>query len=257
VEHAHEIVNEWKIPTIDAKYELEVRLGKWCGQHFESGVSKQFFENIIHLLTSFHEWTNVTEWEETHDFYFSTIKDSNIRVTTSFHMDEKTGKKTIQTEQIKKVVKKKLDFRYVCFQGQCNEGYDIRVNMNVEEKVPKSDLPQFINPSSVRIKSRKSFMYKSENHPSAHPIWKFDLTRCWYGTSKSEAEQNQKENYHTNYEIELECMDPHVLMSSETYDSVYVMTSMMLKISDLFENPHIRWEKIKNDNLQQFPNHPI
>jgi hypothetical protein len=77
------------------------------------------------------------------------------------------------------------------------------------------------------------------------PVWKFDVTRSWLGNTKSEAERKQKENDSTNYEFELECLNPRVLMCSDKHDSFYVMCSMLLKMSDFVGHNSFRWDPVQ------------
>jgi len=245
IQTTHEVINEWKPDTAQGKYELEARFGKWCGQYFQSGVSKQFTEKILHMFETFSDWEKIVDWEETHDYYYTSpnqvLNQPLVRTTVMFQNNPQNGKKGIVTEHLRKYPKRKIDLVYTPFNSSQkgntfppylhDSQYDLRVCLNYEEKVPEQELPSIINPSSVRIKSRKSYYYKSEECPSSDPIWKFDITRSWTGHSKSEAEIKQK-NGETNYEIELECLNPQAAMISTKHDSFYVTTSLLLKMKD-------------------------
>lgn len=231
-------------------------------------------------------WKKETPWEETHDYYYLTSPDkSMVRTTSTFYSDPTTGKKEIRTTHIRKIGHKKLDYRFmssilptllppdrvsrrksvrhlserttrnspsvlrteqslsVC---EIAPRYDLRVVLNYEEKIHRKDLPNIINPSFVRIKSRKTFFYTSENFPSSSPIWRIDLTQSWSGKSKSEAEIAQK-TQEPVYEIELECLNPKALMISPKHDHFYVACSLLLKMRDFvshFEN-NFKWVPVK------------
>jgi hypothetical protein len=271
-----DIISEWQEETLQGKYELECRFGKWTGQYFKNGVSSQFVEKVLSMFDVFNEWSDVTQWEETHDYYYhanhASTNEPQIRSTVKFAIDSKTGKKSIQTEHIRKHFKKKIDLRYIQqqqqqqpqqhrsphillnqdsevgihsrFDDRCSVGYDLRLSLNYEEKIPSQMLPSVINPTSVRIKSRKSYYYKSQDFPSSDPIWRFDITRSWLGNTKSEAEMKQK-NGDTTYELELECLNPKAVMVSPKHDAFYVSCSMLLKMRDLIMCDTFKWEPIK------------
>lgn len=262
IQTTHDVINEWKPDTLQGKYELEARFGKRLGQHFQTGVSKQFTEKILCMFESFPNWAKISDWEETHDYYYiSPNQLANlplVRTTVIFQNNPQNGKKNIVTEHIRKYSKHKIDLVYTSFHAPQKGGifptpysndsqYDLRVCLNYEEKVPDQELPSIINPNSVRIKSRKSYYYKSEEYPSSEPIWKFDITRSWTGHSKSEAEMKQK-NGETNYEIELECLNPRAAMVSPKHDSFYVMTSLLLKMKDFIlytdGSEDFRWQPL-------------
>ena len=267
----HDMVNDWKPDTPHGKYELEARFGQWCGQYFKSGVSKMFIEKILTMFSTFSGWSKITDWEETHDYYYTlkkNVENSVVRTTTFFRFDPLSGKKTITMEHIRKITKKKINLRFMDSYHAAetsgpeiqnltfgNGKYDLRVCLNYEENLDHTQITEFINPSSVRIKSRKSFYCKSDNFPHDEPVWKFDVTRSWLGNTKSEAEMKQKEGDLTNYEVELECLNPRLLMCAEKYDSFYVMCSMLLKMRDFINYHDFKWEpipKILINNIDSF-----
>jgi hypothetical protein len=251
-QYIRELISEWKGDTAQGAYELEARFGKWQGQHFQSGVSKPFTEKILNMFDTFAQWSRVTDWEETHDYYYANHADQNVpmvRTTASFRTDSKTGRKRIVTEHIRKYPRHKIDFQYVTTSPLVYPDfrYDLRICLNYEERVSEQELPSIVNPSSVRIKSRKSFYYKSEEFPSAEPLWKFDVTRSWNGASRTEAELKQK-NGDIIYELELECLNPRGLMVSPQHDSFYVACSMLLKMKDFLTHAgstEFKWEPIQ------------
>ena len=140
----------------------------------------------------------------------------------------------------------KLDYQYKTQNPTSNKfQYDLRVNLNFEERVPDQELPSIVNPSSMRIKSRKSFYYKSDNFPSSMPMWKFDITRSWTAANRSDAEMKQK-NGETIYEIELECLNPQALMVSQKHDSWYVACSLLMKMRDFMTYANNTQDKEKS-----------
>lgn len=248
VQSMHYVISEWTPATPQGSYELECRFGVWKGQYFQNGVSKLFVEKILSMFETFTHWGKVTDWEETHD-YFYTSHDNlpMVRTTASFRTDLKTGRKRIVTDHIRKYSRAKMDFQYSSVQPPDFQ-YDLRVCLNYEEKVSEQELPSIVNPSSVRIKSRKSFYYKSEDFPSSEPLWRFDITRSWNGASRSEAELKQRSG-DTIFEVELECLNPKALMVSPKHDTVYVACSMLLKMKDFLSSAdEFKWEPIQRNS---------
>ena len=255
VQGIQSIVSEWKPETLQGSFELEARFGRWQGQYFESGVSKAFVEKILEMFQSYSQWSTVTEWEETHDYFYHAEDKSKglIRTTASFHTEGQDGRRSIVTEHIRKHVYSKLDYQYKSNNPTPNKyQYDLRVNLNFEEKVPDQELPSIVNPSSMRIKSRKSYYYKSENFPSTMPLWKFDITRSWTAANRSDAEMKQK-NGETIYEIELECLNPRALMVSPKHDCWYVACSLLMKMRDFITYANnVQIEDLSNQSLLDF-----
>lgn len=248
VQSVQSIVSEWKPANERGSFELECRFGVWQGQYFENGVTKLFIEKILSMFDTFTEWKKITDWEETHDYYYANGKDTSapmVRTTASFKVDPKTGRKSIQTQHMRKYQRAKIDFKYM---GPLSDfHYDLRVGLNYEENVSEQELPSIVNPSSVRIKSRKSFYYTSEDFPSIDPIWRFDITRSWTGYSRTDAELKQRKG-ETTYEFELECLNPRALMVTPKHDSFYVACSMLLKMKDFMDTTEkldFKWEPIQ------------
>jgi len=238
------LIQEWTPATPAGAYELECRLGQWQGDHFQSGVSKPLVERILALFDTFAHWSKVTGWEETHDYFY--INDPSlptVRTTASFRTDAQTGRKRIDTAHIRKYPRAKADFRYVSAYAS-DFRYDLRVSLTYEAHVSEQELPAVVNPTSVRIKSRKSFYYKSEDFPAPEPLWRFDITRSWCGPDRSQAEWKQRQN-DTTYEVELECLNPRALMVTPQHDAFYVACSMLLKMKDLISSDvEFKWEPL-------------
>jgi hypothetical protein len=236
IQQVQSIIDQWKSETQNGSFELEARFGRWKGQYFESGVTKAFIEKVLEMFQTYPQWSTVTDWEETHDYFYNSDTTSKglIRTTASFRVDEKSesGRKSIVTHHIRKHALSKFDFQYKTSQLLTPKfQFDIRVNLNFEERVLDHELPSIVNPSSMRIKSRKSFYYKSDNFPATTPLWKFDITRSWTAATRSDAEMKQK-NGETTFEFELECLNPRALMLSPKHDSWYVACSLLMKMRD-------------------------
>jgi hypothetical protein len=292
VQQMHHSVAEWQPPSPDGHFEIEARFGRWNGTFFQNGVSKSFIQKVQMLFGSFPDWWKVTDWEESHDYFFlpiisdtpaasvtattvtaanATTKPSDlnknltpapaqplIRTTAHFQTDPQTKKRTIVREHIKKITKVKYNLKYVDLNQSsatmfvqdtpmdCR--YDVRVALCFEQTVKPSELASVVNPNLVRIKSRKSYYFKSDSFPCSEPLWRFDVTYSWAGGSKSEAELKQRAK-DTTYELELECLNPKaVMMMSPKHDTFYVLCSMLLKLKDFVapgtQPARFKWELI-------------
>jgi hypothetical protein len=252
VQGVKDLVDEWRPDTKEGKFELEARLGKFTVSGFRPGVSFIFMEKVVSMLNTFEQWQQVTDWVETHDHYYTLERNKpQVRTTSYFEVNPKTGRKVLRTENIRKYNKRKLDYMYVSPSTPLPTDqyqYDLRVALNYEESVHRAELPSILNPSLVRIKSRKRYLYKSENFPSSSPIWSLDLTRSWTGKTKSEAEHKQKAGT-TTYELEIECLNPKALMITPKHDHFYVACSLLLKMKDfiyIFQGTEgFKWDPIQ------------
>ena len=228
----------------DGVFELEARFGKVSSDPrtpFCTGVSKEFMLQTLNLLQEFGAWQKVGDWEEYIDYFY--IIDEGPPVRTSSYADPNTH--DIVTEHIRKHVRDKQDYRIKPLTHQPpNNVYDIRVSLNFEEKVDAAKIPTYVTPSFVRIKSRKRFFYGHDE--SKEPLWVYDLTRSWSGSTKEEAENKQK-NDETQYEIECECLDAVRYMADvdpqfSRQDESYVATSLLLKMARMFDVEQSKYE---------------
>lgn len=256
------LIDKWKPPTAEGRFELEARLGTWKGDYFEAGLSKSMTEQLVMMLHSFDKWHTVTDWEETHDYFYDIPtppssksayahelwkqRPTMVRTTTSF-IPHRT---TLTTSHMRKYPVAKVDlklqnlvtadlclgdnfFAPASLARNAPSHLDVRFCLNYEEVVPVDQVGLLTNPQSVRIKARKSFFYQPSSCPASSPVWKFDVTRLWQGKDKSTAEGFQQRGEKTLYELELECIDPGALLNtSPKHDSTYVACSMMLKMQD-------------------------
>lgn len=232
-----DLVNEWKPPTPTCQYELEARLGRLGPHNFETGVMPAFMERVVSLMNTYQQWSDVTPWVETHDYFYHAGSDPSkpmVRTTAQFEIEPGTAKKRMKISNVRKYTLMKYDYQFVSQTMTLPTDmhqYDLRVTLNREETLNKDDLPRIVNPTYMRIKSRKTYFYTSPDMPSNKPIWRFDLTKSWAATTKTQAEMKQK-NEEPTFELELECLDPSALMTSPTRDSFYVACSLLLKVKD-------------------------
>jgi len=239
----------------DGHFEVEARFGTISNDGrntFQAGVSKEFIEHALKTVSTFADWKQVTDWDETHDYYYELpphpedLRGQGILVRTTVSFVKKEDQMSeIVTHHTCKQVRDKHDFRYI--PGMVNSlvgvpGMDVRVSLNFEERVPPDSIPSRIQPKFVRIKNRKSFIYQPPH--AEKPVWSIDFTRSWSGATRSEAEQKQKQKQ-TIYEIEVECLDPYSYMNDSKRDQFYMATSLMLKMRDFVgtEKP-FHWEPV-------------
>ena len=176
--------------------ELEAKLGKWNGNNFVSGVSREHFVYYHDMLYSYKGWTNLKDidcWVSMFDYMLP----NNVRCT-------KTSKGNLF---IRKTLLENITF-------QCKDRpYDVRFSL--KEEVPV-EVRTPGTPNLVRVKKRKTFVYKGK--------MQFDLTMVWTGQNEHEAHDNEP-----TYEVELECLNRRELGT----DHIYTAQSMLEKMIDL------------------------
>lgn len=219
-----------KLPS--GVFELESRFGTHNSVtgDFQTGVSRQFFQQTLRLFQQYEDWQKITPWQEVVDYFYEVkLKTTNVPVTvrTSVFVDSET--RELKTQHIRKHAQKKVDIQTNC---QRLKLYDIRVSLNYEETLPSGILPSTIQPSFVRIKNRQRFWYARERVQD--PLWVFDMTRSWSGKTKTEVEQAQKMDK-TIYEIECEALNPVKYFNLAKQDELYASASLLLKTTRLFD----------------------
>lgn len=171
------------------------------GGTFDSGVSEDWFRKCDELLSRCKTWTNtgnVGIWMTSYDYFL----DNNIRVT----------KTSAGNFFIRKIPVKHIDIMCV------DRPYQLRISL--KEEVPMElKLPQI--PRKVRVKMRKSYVYKNK--------WRFDLTKVWTGLDEQTA-QIQK----PKFEIECEFVAPD-RKNSAGPDYLYTAASMLQKLFDTLD----------------------
>lgn len=178
--------------------ELEAKLGKWIGTHFESGVSKEDFDRIQGMLSSYRGWTNQDDlvgpgqgWSITFDY----MLDNDVRCTKSCRGNAFIRKTLVDHQTF-----------------ECPaRPYDIRVSL--KEEVPTEVRVPGV-PHLVRVKRRRSFIYKKR--------LRYDLTIVWTGKDEQAAQSEPP-----TYEVELECMDRHALGQDHRYTASSLLEKML------------------------------
>ena len=91
----------------------------------------------------------------------------------------------------------------------------------LSEETPIHSPPELVKPEYVRIRQRASHLYKSTTY-----TLRYDLTRTWAGTSRTEAEKEQFSNAAT-CEVELELV-AHSQLNVDRF-----VQSLSMKVDDL------------------------
>lgn len=203
------------------EFELEARFGRYESGRWINGVDRLFWGQILQIFTECEHWTEVVdgEWKHQHDFFYELSDGRRVRTSSSFDIDNQP---LMDVQHVTKTRYSTVDL-HVPTGGK--SVYDIRVALSSETPVPPQDLPDTVIPTLVRIKQRRSFIYKH---------WRFDMTKVWSGGSRLAAEQAQQAKS-TTYEIELECASPVECLQSSQDN--YIATSLLLKMCDLLPEP--------------------
>lgn len=183
--------------------EIEGKIGRYYSHKktFESGVSEDWFKKCDELLSLCKTWTNGSNagvWVTSYDYFL----DNNIRVT----------KTSSGNFIMRKVLLKHIDIHCA------DRPYQIRVSLK-EEMPIDIKLPQL--PHKVRVKMRKSYVYKNK--------WRFDLTKVWTGPDEQSAQMEKP-----SYEIECEYVAPD-RRNSAGPDYLYTAASLLQKLFDMLD----------------------
>ncbi len=210
-------------PDPSVNYELEARFGSVVGGRFVPGIPRDMAHTILSMLESYSDWDRQTDdWGESHD-YFYTHNDQRVRTSVRFDSE------AVRTQHL---IKTPL--------GKVTMGFEkagpllIRAAIQQEQEVNPKLVPNIVNPDFVRIKQRHSFV---------KGCWAFELTRCWEGDSRQDAEAKQVED-DTAYEFEVECIRPNDYFQQEYHTDEYIATSLLMKMKDflpaIYEDSRMR-----------------
>lgn len=229
--------------------ELEARLGSverhrsGFGHTFKSGVPRDFMKAALDSVQSFKGWSEVTDWRETHDFYYSIDTGSPVR--TSVEFDD--GACVIHKTHVRKMPVMRVDLCHASDAsfGSGSSALDARVDFSVEETVPECALPVVTNEfACVRIKQRRSFYLHAGGAAEGDPpTWRYDFTLSWSGRTKGEAERQQRSAEPT-YEVEVELVDPGAYLADPEHTDAFTATSLLMKVCDFvaLESPSFHFE---------------
>lgn len=204
--------------------EFEARLGRFDAtkSRFIPGVTHDFMNECIGRFESWNGWYSVEDWKETCDTFFTTDSGAKVRTTSDFSPVKRSGHPHITHIEKRKIAQ--ADF--VTESDTYDENtYDVRVALNKEVSRNVDGYPH-VKPDFVRLKQRKSFLYKPEG--ADEPYWRFDFTLSWEGETAIECDMNQDAGLKTRYEIEVECTNPHHYIKEK--EKEYVAASLLLKV---------------------------
>ena len=244
--------------------EIEGRLGSRDESGFRADVGKPAFESLLQLLESFPGWLSQTPWQESHDVFYTIDvpagaagRPLKTQVRSSVGFDEK-GQLVLQH-----VVKRKIrvvDLRIAsrmeaaphfanhllgtpdalapsprphaegAHSGLLLRPSHVRVGISLEQRVPEELLPVAVKPTLVRIKQRRRFLLSSLGLETA--AFAVDMTICYSGKSKSEAEQRQASAQDSSYEVEVECLEPLAYLRSCNQQESMLALSLLMKLHD-------------------------
>lgn len=218
--------------------ELEARAGRWIGNKFTPGVSKDTMERALRKLCNYDHWSTMTDWQEFHDFFHRGGPDEHeVRTTTCVKPSDDSSMRISHTHVVKvPVYRCSLVSLGTVEQKGCSSsggGEGVRVSLSVEHTISDESVESVVQPHFVRIKQRRTFLYQPEN--ISHPVWSFDVTIAWSGATKEEAETMQRYGA-PSYEIEVECLAPLSYQMSRNEGPECVAQSLLLKLLQLTDD---------------------
>lgn len=204
--------------------EFEARMGRFdaAKSRFIPGVTHEFMDDCIERFESWNGWHSVEDWKETCDTFFTTDSGAQVRTTSDFSPVKRSGQPRITHIEKRKIAQ--ADF-ITESDAYDDNTYDVRVALTKEVGRNVDGYPH-VKPSFVRLKQRKSFIYKPSD--ADEPYWRFDFTLSWSGKTMIDCDRNQDRGVGTCYEIEVECTNPHHYVKHT--DNEYVAASLLLKV---------------------------
>lgn len=198
--------------------EVEARMGVFSAGKFKPGVDRETMSTIISKLDEFSGWHDSTEWAETTDMFLG-----DVRMTVSYN---DTDYSIERSACCKSLVAPPLNLL-------TDSTYDLRVSQKKETPVViEEELPAVFRPTHVRIKQRKSYVYRPNDWTDG--VWRYDLTMVWEGVTKTEAEKWQRSATPPIYEVEIEYIGGEAYR--QTKEPVKLATNMLMKCADLLTN---------------------
>lgn len=222
----------------NADMELEARLGRFdpLTGSFRPGVTREYMDVALQVFNACNAWANVTPWNYSVD---TTYVHGGAQRRTSVAFGSETPTRTTlssaKSPRIRHMVKERLvAVDHVTdrpgFESDADgaEAYDVRVTLSRETAVD-GPTPVVVEPTCTRIKLRKSYFYKPVKAVS--PFWRFDFTMAWTGTTSIEADRKQASG-DTEFEVEVECMNPQRYLAETNTSASYLISSLMLKVKE-------------------------
>lgn len=175
--------------------------------------SMEVFDKIEKILNT-GMWISVQDFHEIHDYFYNTSKHKGIRTSIIFD-DKKLIMNTIHMQ------KSRIKNRNIK-----SETCSVKICVSQEKPIDNCDLPDVVKPNFVRIKQRKSYLYKPSY--TDKPFIRYDITRSWEGETREDVEKKQRD-VEAEYEIELEYM--HI--PKDKINTFFLANSMAKKVLDI------------------------
>ena len=193
--------------------ELEIRL---CREDM-SGINEKAWTRLLSALDACNTWSDKKDASEIVDFFYEAdVRGESIPVRTTRSVLP-NGKVLVEH-----LCKNPVRQTFVNLRGCSSVAQKAKVVFSTEESLDSSFIPEFTTTTGVRIKHRRSFVWKS---------WRFDMTKAWSGVTYSLATQNRDNNFNTAFECEIELMDPTKYV--DTHNNDYISLSLLLKLVGL------------------------
>lgn len=210
--------------------ELEIRLGNAkTNGNFSSDIGEISWMKFIGAMDAQRGWTKIIEPYEIIDFFYTVEKENGVKkhIRTSRYI--KDG--AIHLDHLEK---KRVNMCMLNIFGVSNLLNTIKVSFNTEEQVAKTELPEVTSTSKVRIKHRRSYVWKE---------WRYDLTTVWTaptyaGCIRIRDDPNMSQQ-HATFEIEVECVDPLSYFEKQHHTDEYISVSILMKIIGMLPKTNI------------------
>jgi hypothetical protein len=171
--------------------EVEFRLGKINGKHFDTNVGEFTFNKIFDSLKNFNGWENVIKSE-----------------TTSYFVGNRRMDINEETQEMKSFIKKRITKIDNVIPGQ-----PLDVRFSTAQENPIDDLDCEEEMDFMRCKERTSFIRKNLS---------IDMTIV---TAEPDDPDDESEHF---YEIELEILDPSKVNSDKLlYNIIFKIQSIL------------------------------
>jgi hypothetical protein len=200
-------------------YEFEVRIGKLNTYgFFDPYINSSYFNRILNKFIN-NSYFESTDWYQEESYYWN---HNNVNIRTNMKFISKN------TTQPINIIKTTIFNKNIKFNSAVDQFNTMRFALSLEQPLKPDDeiykKKMLINPTHIRLKIRKDFIYKK--------IWKYSFIKIWDGPTKDIAEQNQKKHAsNPKYSIELELVDNTCMKN----DYVKYLSSLFLKGTDLLK----------------------
>lgn len=172
----------------------------------QSHISREIFQQLLRRCEHSKTWSRIEPWQVSADFLFA----NQLRCSRAPDMS---------CRWVTKQLVRHLDLKL----APVEELAPLSLRISLKTEVPFAGVPPLEKPHRVRIKKRKVFVYKD--------LWEFTFTLVWTGKTHAEAIKQAE----PQCEVEIEWLSKE---ADGTYgDSVYLSTSLLLKLLDLLPPP--------------------